>query len=474
MLVIKSARTRLDRPATFDYIVIVGKVGTKVLDRVHSVSLPRAEAEIHSPRRPLRLGARLIDALALRRVQLVGAILFGVLLPALLVWPTLGISGVSTNPESLVNSGVSTLVCSIFAVLAGYVVYRQLGSHPGVEAISYTLWAFTLSFAVLAIALLMARIEYARYQLGLTYLATIAWFLLVQVLIRNRCTMRLAVAPATGIAALPQSRSVQWLPMDEPVLPPGASGVVADLRANHPAEWERFLTRCALAGLPVFDVRHVTESITGRVDIQHLSENTLSSTLHAVVYARLKRALDWAVVAFVAPGFAVLIAAAAIAIRLDSPGPIFFRQQRMGHRGRPFVIWKLRTMRNDIAGARFTEENDPRITKVGRFLRKYRFDELPQIWNVMKGDMSWIGPRPEAVELAEWYEREVPFYAYRHMMRPGLTGWAQVNQGNVAEISAAHEKLKYDFYYIKHFSPWLDLLISLKTVRILLTGFGSL
>jgi lipopolysaccharide/colanic/teichoic acid biosynthesis glycosyltransferase len=132
-------------------------------------------------------------------------------------------------------------------------------------------------------------------------------------------------------------------------------------------------------------------------------------------------------------------------------------------------------MRTDAAGtgSHFTEENDPRITRVGRFIRKYRIDELPQIWNIIRGDMSWIGPRPEAKELAEWYATEIPFYIYRHAVRPGISGWAQVNQGNVAKVDAATVKLQYDFFYIKNFSPWLDLLIFVRTLRTIATGFGS-
>ena len=120
-----------------------------------------------------------------------------------------------------------------------------------------------------------------------------------------------------------------------------------------------------------------------------------------------------------------------------------------------------------------TVNGDSRITRLGRFLRQYRIDELPQVINVLRGEMSWIGPRPEAVALSEWYESELPFYRYRHIVRPGITGWAAVHQGNVAEVDAATTKLKYDFYYVKYFSPWLDLMIAARTVKILITGFGA-
>jgi lipopolysaccharide/colanic/teichoic acid biosynthesis glycosyltransferase len=124
-------------------------------------------------------------------------------------------------------------------------------------------------------------------------------------------------------------------------------------------------------------------------------------------------------------------------------------------------------------GNDYTLPDDKRITRVGRLLREYRLDELPQIINILRGDMSWIGPRPEAVALAEWYEREVPFYVYRHIVRPGLSGWAQVHQGNVAAVDAARVKLEYDFFYIKHYSFWLDVVIVLKTLRTIMTRFGS-
>ncbi len=146
----------------------------------------------------------------------------------------------------------------------------------------------------------------------------------------------------------------------------------------------------------------------------------------------------------------------------------------MGHRGRRFTIYKLRSMvdrpKDD---AHFTQENDARVTRVGRFIRKYRIDEQPQIFNILKGDMSWIGPRPDALELAEWYEKEVPFYNYRCLVRPGLTGWAQVNGGIAAEIDTTTHRLRYDFYYIKYFSLWLDLLVAAKTIWTICTGFGS-
>jgi len=148
-----------------------------------------------------------------------------------------------------------------------------------------------------------------------------------------------------------------------------------------------------------------------------------------------------------------LLGLAALAIKYDSPGPVFFMQPRMGYRGEVFRIWKLRTMRADIEGGQYTDGDDIRVTRIGRLLRRYRIDELPQMINILRGEMSWIGPRPESLPLSEWYEREIGFYSYRHIVRPGITGWAQVQQGYAARPENVKHKLHYDFYYIKHFRP---------------------
>ena len=152
----------------------------------------------------------------------------------------------------------------------------------------------------------------------------------------------------------------------------------------------------------------------------------------------------------------------------------------MGYKGLPFTMYKFRTMRmaekQDSTAARdlaITKDGDTRVTSVGRFLRTTRLDELPQIVNILRGDMSWIGPRPEAIVLSHWYEENIPFYRYRHVIRPGIAGWAQVSQGHVADIHEVRSKLYYDFYYIKHYSLWIDLLIVVRTVWIMVSGFGA-
>ncbi|MGX7872019.1 sugar transferase [Mesorhizobium sp. ORM6] len=257
-----------------------------------------------------------------------------------------------------------------------------------------------------------------------------------------------------------------------------ANGVVADLRADLGDEWERYIADRALSGTPVYHVKQISESLTGRVEIEHLSENTLGSLNPNQAYLKIKQAADWisalVLVVFLSPVLALI----ALLIRLDSDGPVLFRQRRVGYRGKIYTVYKFRSMRAGPAvgsdkDRAITKRDDDRITRVGRILRKFRIDELPQAINILCGEMSWIGPRPEAVVLSQWYETELPFYRYRHIVRPGVSGWAQVNQGHVAAVGDVMEKLHYDFYYIKNFSPWLDVLIFLKTIKTMLTGFGA-
>jgi lipopolysaccharide/colanic/teichoic acid biosynthesis glycosyltransferase len=261
--------------------------------------------------------------------------------------------------------------------------------------------------------------------------------------------------------------------LDEPWLDRRVSAVVVDPHAELSLEWSRFITQLVLQGIPVYHRAHIEEGLTGRVRFSHHADNDFGALLPSLLYLRVKRVFDLLGVLVALPLVLPILIITALAIRLESPGPAIFRQTRMGHRGHPFTCYKLRTMRQDAEGPAFTVDADPRITQLGKYLRKWRIDELPQIFNVLRGEMSWIGPRPEALTLARNYARHVPFYDYRHAVRPGITGWAAVHQGNVAEVEAAQEKLEYDFYYIRYFSIWLDLLIVIKTIRTVWSGFGS-
>ena len=170
-----------------------------------------------------------------------------------------------------------------------------------------------------------------------------------------------------------------------------------------------------------------------------------------------------------------LLSAIAALVKLDSRGPAFFRQRRIGLYGEPFELIKLRSMRSDAEkdGAKWAQKDDPRVTRLGRFIRKVRIDELPQAWSVLTGRMSFVGPRPEVPAFVDDLEDKLPFYAERHMVKPGITGWAQINYPYGASIEDARAKLEYDLYYAKNYTPFLDLLIMLQTLRVILWPEGA-
>jgi exopolysaccharide biosynthesis polyprenyl glycosylphosphotransferase len=168
--------------------------------------------------------------------------------------------------------------------------------------------------------------------------------------------------------------------------------------------------------------------------------------------------------------------ATAIAIFLEGGGPVIFRQERVGRGGRTFTLLKFRSMRTDAehdGKARWASEKDERITPVGRFIRKGRIDELPQLWNVLKGEMSLVGPRPERPCFVEQLSKQIPFYAIRHTVNPGITGWAQVRAEYGASVEDAKRKLQFDLYYVKNHTLVLDLLIAVETIRVVLSGKGA-
>src|SRR5262245_30508991 len=388
----------------------------------------------------------------------------------------LALMGIGMSPQAIdiVSNGA---LASLFAIIAGFLVIRRLLGVPLLQSYGYVALTFVSSFALVAVGLKFLRIEFSRPQFFLAMVMIIGLSELFFYANRQWVPMKIAVVPgAASLAELPELLvdSVQITMLNSvPTLDFDYSGVIADLTLDLEPKWERFLALAALRGIPVYHIKQFNESMSGRVVVDHLRENTLGAVVPSLIYPPFKRAIDFLTALLCLPVVAAIIGVCAILIKFDTPGPIFYCQRRAGFGGRPFTIFKLRTMTHNHCGGDYTIDGDKRITRVGRFLRQYRLDELPQIINIARGDMSWIGPRPEAISLAEWYEREVPFYIYRHIVRPGLSGWAQVHQGNVAAVDAARLKLEYDFYYIKHFAFWLDAVILLKTVRAIVTGFGS-
>ena len=261
---------------------------------------------------------------------------------------------------------------------------------------------------------------------------------------------------------------------EEPPAP--GTTLVVDLRAVLSDPMAQYVSSCSLAGYPLRSLVSTYEEHTGRLPIVHLMEGwELTVPLSdRRFYVRLKRILDTLLIVATAPVWVPLMGIIALGVRIDSPGPIIFKQRRIGYDGQPFTLHKFRTMRAEGEDhPRFATPGDNRLTTFGRFLRRLRIDELPQLWNVLRGDLSLVGPRPEQGPFADGFAKAIPFYGHRHLVRPGITGWAQVNFGYADNEADTVEKLSYDLYYVKHLSVWLDLEVLGRSIWTILSGYGA-
>ena len=235
-----------------------------------------------------------------------------------------------------------------------------------------------------------------------------------------------------------------------------------------------------LDGVTFDHLASVYESYTGKIAVENLRPSWLifsSGFKKSAVLAASKRGLDLAAAGIGLTLAAPVMVLVSLAVRMTSPGPVFYHQQRVGQQGRIFTVHKFRSMRQDAEATTgpvwASKSGDPRVTPVGRFLRRSRLDELPQLWNVLKGDMSFVGPRPERPEFVAELTRHIPYYGQRHVVRPGVTGWAQVRYTYGASVEDALQKLQYDLFYIKNLSLALDLFIILDTVKTVLLRKGA-
>jgi sugar transferase (PEP-CTERM system associated) len=240
----------------------------------------------------------------------------------------------------------------------------------------------------------------------------------------------------------------------------------------------RELLQLRFNGVVIEDAATLLERLTGKLHLDTLSPSSFiySEGFRIKPSQQISRRIVSTLTALIGlllllPFFPFII----LMVRLSSPGPIFFHQTRVGMNGKNFKVHKFRTMRTDAeaTGAKWATKNDPRVTKIGMFMRKTRLDELPQLWNVLCGDMGFVGPRPERPEFVPMLVEKIPYFELRHMIRPGLTGWAQVRYGYGATLAEAREKLEFDLYYIKHMALGLDLLIMFETVKTIIRRQGA-
>lgn len=255
--------------------------------------------------------------------------------------------------------------------------------------------------------------------------------------------------------------------------------IVFAIHGNLPRNCLQSLTKFRESGVSIIPMPLFYEQLTRRIQIEHLegwymSFLPLTEAERGTIYPLLKRILDLCCAVAGLLVSLLLVPLLALAIKLDSPGPLFFSQVRVGKNGKRFKLWKLRTMVVDAEnqGEMWTQKGDPRVTRTGLILRRLHLDEFPQVWNLLKGDVSVVGVRPLTVKQCEKFAQEIPFHNFRHLVKPGLTSWAVVNYRHVNDIEGARIRLEYDLYYVKYQSLWLDMYIIFRTIWTMITMNG--
>ena len=369
-------------------------------------------------------------------------------------------------------------------VIALHLMYRS-ARIPAAERSALRIVTTSLAYLLMPLAFALMQQAYSRGALLLTWGLTLLWFWLAERLARHGQVLQLMTLDATAaqrLHALTKDATrpgrIELVPWPEhwreaPYLP-DCDGALIDPQAPANPERSHRLAQLKLLHLRLMSPESLAESLTGRLTSPSLS-NELWQTDGNPAYDLFKRITDLCVVLLLTPVWLPLGILVGLAVRWDSSGPALYSQMRTGLNGQSFRIYKFRSMRfePEQVGARFARPDDPRITRLGQWLRKSRLDEIPQLWNVLRGDMSLIGPRPEQESFVREFAERIPSYPYRHLVRPGITGWAQVQQGYAASEDETVVKLSYDLYYVSHYSLAMDLLIAFKTVRIVLTGHGA-
>lgn len=404
-----------------------------------------------------------------------------------LPWGTVGdmtglavASALAAYQVGLRRGGVSIAVLVVVSLVTWF-VFRELQPRlPGLSRVGYrfVFAAPIAAFLTLTVCAAM-RDYYSRLSMLLFVLTWTAWVAIARYSLRR-------LTPPMRVLCLGDKEIAQELERQrrfdvELLLSPQmqcqrADLVVVDPGAVEHGGWLQWLLNAEMSGVPLMSTHRAREALTGRVQTDVIPEDWARGAFgEGRRYLRWKRFFDVAAVLVASPLIVLLSAAAAAVVLLDSGRPLIFSQLRVGFNNRPFRVYKFRTMRRDAegGGAAFATMADTRVTRLGHLLRKTRLDELPQFWNVLRGDMSVIGPRPEQLGFAQFFDRDIPLYSLRHRVRPGITGWAQVRQGYAAGREEASVKLSYDLYYVKNCSLFLDILIVFHTARILLSGEGA-
>lgn len=363
-------------------------------------------------------------------------------------------------------------------IIVGLVMMSQR-RLPYSNNFEFLVVASFLATSALLMCLVATRTFYSGTYLLTLLIVQIVWFGM-EVLFRNFFVIyKFGIFPASiplSKADFPE-HEVIFFKQDDAGPRQEMDAVVVDFNVRLDAPLQALLTEYQRKGVPLMPLNMFLEDVWGRIPVELLNDSLpFGSAASFRPYLFVKPILDRIVALLGLVVAAPIIALAVLAVRLSSPGSAVFRQERVGMNGWPFIIYKLRTMHDgmDKLGAFAASRNDERLTGIGRYLRKFHIDELPQLLNVLRGEMAIVGPRPETSELTEVYKQEIPGYILRNQVRPGVTSWALIHQGNVSGVEATKVKLSYDLYYLKHASCLLDAYIIIKTIWVIIVGIETL
>ena len=379
---------------------------------------------------------------------------------------------------------INSVIASSTAIVLSLIVLERLTQFPGQKSMVTVLPTLLTSALLVGLVLLIFRLPYSVYYLMLSAVAGVIFCFLSQVALRTMTQVTIGYVPIGRYQTLLSIKDVHWVKLTKCFQPNSHKrlpfhAVVADFADEClSGEWEQLLAETALQGTPVYNILQVSESLTGRLPIKHLYENNLGSLLPSQSYLLIKRMVDTVVIIMSLPIIIPIALLIALIIKWEgrqSNSSVLFKQCRIGQGGKVFTMYKFRSMISSAEdnGAQMATNADLRVTNFGRFIRQTRLDEIPQFINVLKGEMSLIGPRPEQLDFVEQFNDTIPFYRYRHIVKPGISGWAQVMHGYASDEDETKMKLEHDFFYIKNFSLTLDLLIVIKTIQTMVTGFGA-
>jgi len=381
------------------------------------------------------------------------------------------------SAESEFTSAIGMIIVLTVAYIANSVFLINEQTYIDESNQTVGVLSLLLGYLLSIVVMFTFRMHYGLWYVFVFVTLTTVWVYFISSKDNDSIWRSKFVLAEVGNWRLLEDSSIQMVLIEDPNALTNYKDhqLVIDYDAVISQSWKRILAEQSVEGRPAIHTVELYEKLYGRVPLMQASDSYVRNSFRHSDYLSIKRAIDIVVAVFAVTVLAVPMLVVTLLVRITSSGPALFSQPRVGRNNKIFTLYKFRTMLSDaeIDGPSFAKDNDMRVTKVGRWLRQSRIDEWPQFWNVLRGDMSIVGPRPERPEWVSTFLEEIPYYSLRHTIRPGITGWAQVRQGYASGAKESELKLEHDLYYLKNLCLHLDLTIIFRTVFVLGAGFGA-